>query len=70
MTGLDSKWDNQDQILRDFERRTIERRARERRLSGSGVGYLGIEKRNPKNDRRVTIVNRLNQEVSDRRSTK
>jgi hypothetical protein len=69
MTGGNSKWENRNEILKEFERRSIERRARERRISGSGIGYLGIEKRHPDSDRRITIINRLNHEVSDRRAS-
>lgn len=49
-----------------FDRRLGERRIRERRISDRL--YDGGERRCVDSDRRITILNRLNVEVTDRRS--
>ena len=48
------------------ERRLGERREKERRVSSKR--YDGLERRSTDSDRRVTILNRLNVEVTDRRA--
>jgi hypothetical protein len=51
------------------ERRTNERRCRQRRNASSNTGnYNGNERRTVKTERRTTIFNRLKREVTDRRS--
>jgi hypothetical protein len=50
------------------EKRTGERRKGDRRSSGKGNSFGGNEKRYKTKDRRITIVNRHNIDVTDRRS--
>jgi hypothetical protein len=65
MTDISTQSDN-DGIM---ERRVSDRRARQRRNASAPAGrYNGAEKRAVHKERRTTIVNRLNREVTDRRS--
>lgn len=51
-----------------IERRNRERRLKKRRSNNKNSIYNGINKRNAIQDRRLTIYNRQNIEVTDRRT--
>jgi hypothetical protein len=65
MTDISTQSDNNGKT----ERRANERRSKERRNASDTAGhYKGTDKRTVISDRRTTIINRLNREVTDRRS--
>jgi len=67
MTDMSAQYYNDDNNGK-FEKRTGARRAGQRRKEpGTGL-YSLPERRVAKTDRRITIVNRLKNEVTDRRS--
>jgi hypothetical protein len=65
MTDISTQSDNNGKA----ERRANERRYRQRRNVSDTAGHFnGTDKRTVITDRRTTIINRLNREVTDRRS--
>ena len=65
MPDTNNKFENESNEMND-DRRFGERRVKERRVSDKD--YNGVERRTSDFDRRVTILNRLNVEVTDRRA--
>jgi hypothetical protein len=65
MTDISTQYDDNGKM----ERRANERRSIQRRnASGTAGHFNGQEKRTAIKDRRITIINRLRREVTDRRS--
>lgn len=67
MAEISAQYGNEKKSM-VMEKRKGERRAGERRCTSSTNNYTEDERRISANDRRVTIVNRLKTEVTDRRS--
>ncbi|MBN2038586.1 MAG: hypothetical protein JW864_00995 [Spirochaetes bacterium] len=65
MQEINNKTENES-VRNNDERRFGDRRRKHRRVS-DGV-HNGIDRRLVDSDRRITIVNRLNVEVTDRRT--
>lgn len=68
MADISTQFDN-NRYNGIMERRGGERRSRQRRrVLDSAENHDGVERRAVNTDRRTTLFNRLNREVTDRRS--
>ena len=65
MRDINNKIESESGEIND-ERRLGERRLKQRRVLDRN--YNGLERRTYDSDRRITILNRLNVEVTDRRA--